>query len=87
MGGPFIIPTCDVTFSSHGIVPSSLHLYFYYVYPSNLNYKENVVMSLNEYSHNPKDNLLNPSKVGVMKWKYDATTKFLRQMGNKIPMG
>jgi hypothetical protein len=22
-----------------------------------------------------------------MKWKYDATTKFLRQMGNKIPMG
>jgi len=48
MGGPFIIPTCDVTFSSHGIVPSSLHLYFYYVYPSNLNYNENVVMSLNE---------------------------------------
>jgi hypothetical protein len=44
-------------------------------------------MPLNEYSHNPKENLPNPSKVGVRKWNYDATTKFLKQIGNKTSMG
>jgi hypothetical protein len=68
MGGPFISFTCDVVFSSHGVIPSFPPLFSISSYnPSNLNRIEDVVMSLNGSSHILKEDLPIPSKVGLTK--------------------
>ncbi len=74
VGGLLVILVYDVAYSSHNHVPSFLLSFFCYSYdPSNLNKSEDV-MSLNEYSHTPKENLPIPSRVGIKKWNYDAIT-------------
>jgi hypothetical protein len=67
MGGPFISLTCDVVFSSHGLIPSFPPLFSISTYdPLNLNRTEDV-MSLSGSSHILKEDLPIPSKVGLTK--------------------
>ncbi len=68
MLGPFISLTCDVVFSSHGLIPSSPPLFSISNYDlSNLNHTKDVVMSLSGSSHIHKQDLPIPSKVGLTK--------------------
>lgn len=67
MGSPYISLTCDVVFSFHGVIPSSLLLFSILSYdPSNLNHIEDV-MSSNGSSRILKKDSPIPSKVGLTK--------------------
>jgi hypothetical protein len=78
VGGPLVIPTSDIAFSSHGhAFPSSFPLFSSYSYNlSNAYHVENVPMSLNGSSPSVEnDNPIQP-KVGIKKKNYDARRKF-----------
>jgi hypothetical protein len=67
--GPFFIYARDGVSSSHGPIPSSPSLFFYYDFDlSNLNLNEDVVISLSEFFHSFKRKFSQiPSKVGDKK--------------------
>jgi hypothetical protein len=77
VGGPLFIPTNDKTFSSHGFdFTFFFPLFFYYNFDiSNAYHTTYVLMSLNGFSPNPKNNLPIPSKVRIKKENYYVTRK------------
>jgi hypothetical protein len=78
VGGPFVIPTSDKTFSSHGLTfPSSPPLFSSCSFdPSNVDHIEDVPMPLNESSPSVKDDKRIQPKVNIKKKNYDAIKKF-----------
>jgi hypothetical protein len=87
VGGPFLIPTSDKTFSSHGpTLPSSPHLFFSCTFdPSNADHIEDVPMPLNGFSPSAKDDKPIQPKVGIKKKNYDAIKKFKEKWVAQLP--